>query len=170
MAGLFLSQTTGSVVVATGAVHVTVRQFFFGRNAHFGDFHVEMQRLAGQRMVTVHGHHIALDARDHDGARAGFGLRRELHAGTDFALKGATRDLLNQTRFFHAISILGRDGRLYLVARHLAFQGRFETWNDAAVALEVRQRIVTRRRVEHLAGVILERVVCLLYTSDAADE
>ncbi len=41
------------VVVTTGAVYVTVRQFFFRSRADFEDFDVEVQRLAGERVVAI---------------------------------------------------------------------------------------------------------------------
>ena len=54
------------VMMTAGAVHVTVREFFLGRGTHFGDLHVEVERLTGERMIAVHGHHVAGDAGDDD--------------------------------------------------------------------------------------------------------
>ena len=58
------------VVVAAGPVHVAVLEFFLRGLAHFGDLDLEVEVLAGQRMVAVDGDHVALDAGDgHDHAR-----------------------------------------------------------------------------------------------------
>ena len=43
------------------AVHVSVRKFFFCGISYFDELDVEIQVLAGERMVAVDGHHVAGD-------------------------------------------------------------------------------------------------------------
>ena len=40
-------------MVAAGPVDVTVRELFFGRGAYRGDFHFEVEGLAGEWMIAV---------------------------------------------------------------------------------------------------------------------
>ena len=81
--------------VATRAVHVTVRKLFFGCHANFGDFHIKVQSFAGEWVIPVNRHHIALNAGDDDRAWAGFRAGGELHACAHFALKRAAWNLLD---------------------------------------------------------------------------
>src|SRR5436190_19535662 len=52
----------GSVVVAAGAMHVAMGEFFDARVAHVGHLDGEVQRLAGERMVAVDGHGVLVEA------------------------------------------------------------------------------------------------------------
>jgi hypothetical protein len=61
------------VVMVTGGMHVAVLQLFFGRHPNVRDFDIEVQILAGQRVIPIQGHHVALDLRHCDRLRA---LRR----------------------------------------------------------------------------------------------
>ena len=52
------------------AVYVAVRQFFFGRFADRDNFHVEVQVLAGQHVVAVNHHVVAVNFGDFNRYRA----------------------------------------------------------------------------------------------------
>jgi len=60
-------------MVAAGPVDVTVRELFFGRGAHGGDFHFEVEGLAREWMIAIECHQVATRLGDADDARA---LRR----------------------------------------------------------------------------------------------
>ena len=49
------------VVMIAGGMHVAVLQLFFGRHPNLRDFDIEVQVLAGQRVIPIQGHHVALD-------------------------------------------------------------------------------------------------------------
>lgn len=63
-------RAASSMMMAAGAVYVTVRKFFFGRGADFSDLDFKVQILSGERMVTVHRDHIAGNPGHRDGSLA----------------------------------------------------------------------------------------------------
>ncbi|KAG1605827.1 hypothetical protein G6F46_013439 [Rhizopus delemar] len=69
-----------SVVVAAVAVDVAVVDLFLAGFAHIDDFHVEMQVLAGHRVVQVNVDHAHADLLHGHRARAEVGLQHDLLA------------------------------------------------------------------------------------------
>ena len=55
-----------SMMVAACAMHVAVVEFFLGGVADRDDFYVEVEGLAGQRVVGVDLDRVLLDANDFD--------------------------------------------------------------------------------------------------------
>ena len=72
------------VVMVVLAVYVTVRQFFCGRFADRDNFHVEVQVLAGQHVVAVNHHVVAVNFGDFNRYRALIGVSQETHADLQF--------------------------------------------------------------------------------------
>lgn len=72
------------VVMVVLAVYVAVRQFFFGRFADRDNFHVEVQVLAGQHVVAVNHHVVAVNFGDFNRYRALIGVSQETHADLQF--------------------------------------------------------------------------------------
>jgi len=60
-------------MVAARPVDVPVRELLFGRGGYCGDFHFEVQCLAGEWMIAIECHQVATRLGDADDARA---LRR----------------------------------------------------------------------------------------------
>jgi len=63
-------RASGSMMMAAGAVHVAVLQFFGGRLADTDDLNVEMQGLVGERMIAVGRDHVADDRGNGEQAHA----------------------------------------------------------------------------------------------------
>lgn len=149
------------MVVATFAVDVAVRQFFFARLADVGDLDGEVQRLAGERVVAVDGDVVALDlAHGHvDGALVVAAL--ELHARLEVfhALECRARHHLDQFRVARAVAFLGCHVDLELVTGRAAFQCLFQARHDMAFAMDVGQRLTPVRTVDDVALVVGQRVV-----------
>src|SRR3546814_20801136 len=68
-------------MMATSAMHVSMLHLFGSRGAYVGDLDVEVQILAGQWMVAVHGDHVAGAARPRTANRTLRTLSLEAHAG-----------------------------------------------------------------------------------------
>ena len=117
-------------MVAAGPVNVPVRELFLGGGAHRGDFDVEVEVLAGERMIAIERHHVAAQLGDGDGTRALGCLRLKLPADTHIAdaLERAARHLLHELAVVFAVTF-GR-GNLHLqpvagtAARELTLEPR----------------------------------------------
>ena len=69
------------MLVAVLAMHVAMRDLFGGGRAHVGHFQLELQFLAGQRVVAVQVDFLALDLHDVEDVRlAGVGAAFQLAA------------------------------------------------------------------------------------------
>jgi len=60
-------------MVTAGPVHVPVGELLLGGGAYRGDLDLEVEVLAGERMIAIEGHQVATHLGDGDGTRA---LRR----------------------------------------------------------------------------------------------
>src|SRR2546430_16883526 len=83
-------------MMAAGAVHVPVRELRRGGCAHPRDLDLEVETLAGERMIAIEGHQVAGDPGDGDRARAvpGWRLQPHSHLEAREALAGAARPAL----------------------------------------------------------------------------
>src|SRR5689334_4948608 len=66
-------------MMTAGSVHVAVRELFLGGSPHGSHFDLEVKVLAGERMVTIEGHHVARELRDRDGTRTVRALSLQMH-------------------------------------------------------------------------------------------
>lgn len=149
------------MVMAAGAVHVTVRELFFGSVTHVGDLDGEVQGLAGQRVVAVDGDVVAFDLADGDVDAALVIAALELHARLEVfhALERGARHHLDQLFVTRAVALFGGDVDLELVAHRAAFERLFQARNDVAFAMDVSQRLATVRAVDDVALVVGQRVM-----------
>ena len=133
-----------SVFDATFAVNVAMGQLFFAGFAHFGNFHIEVQGRARQRMVAIHGDVVAFNFSDGEQTRACIGLCLELHARQHFfhAFKGVARHGLDQAVMTFAVAFSRFHFDIQLVARLLAGEGIFQAGDDVAMAVQVGQWFV----------------------------
>ena len=148
------------VVVAARAMHVAVLQFFCRRLAYFRDFHFEVQRLAGQRVVAVHGDHVAGDVSDHYLTMAVFGFGVEAHALLHLgnALKSTAWHLLDKALLVDAVAVFWGNRDLQLLAGGLAFEFALEARDEIAVAVQVSERFGCAGLVQHRTACIAQRV------------
>src|SRR5690606_18283238 len=156
-----LAETGSLVVVATRAVHVTVRQLLGGGVAHVDHVDVEVQRLAGQRVVAVDRDLAILDLGDGDDLYARRGLGLETHPGLDLfdALEHFQRHFLGQRLVPLAVGFRGRYPHRHLFTRLLAFQRLFQAWDDVAGAMEIGERSAALGGIEDTAPIVSEGVV-----------
>ena len=128
------------------AVHMPVLHFLGCGCPHVDDLHVEMQRLVGERMVSVQCHHVAHDGRHREHTHAAVGARLELHALADLARvrQRAPRHPLDQCLIAYAIALGWSDRYLHVVAALLAFQGHFQSGDQVAMTLYIGERFTAR--------------------------
>lgn len=74
------------MMMAVRAMHVPVRQLFVGGGTNFDNAHIEIQHLAGKRMIAVNGDMLIVYRGNCNGMRAMFALCVKAHAGFDFLL------------------------------------------------------------------------------------
>src|SRR5260370_25212017 len=148
-------------MVVAGAVHVPVRELRLGGCTHLGNLDLEVQALAGERMIAIEGHKVAGDLRDGHGPRAVPGLRLQPHPHLEVreALEGTARHALHESLVKLPIAIGRRDRHLQLVPSVLARQLALETGYEIAMAVQVRERLALRGTVDDIADVILQVVV-----------
>jgi len=73
-------------MMVAGAVHVAMRELLGRGISDLGNLHGEIEVLPRERMVSVHGHHVALHGGDGYHAHLpALELRLELHPGLDVA-------------------------------------------------------------------------------------
>ena len=96
--------------MATGAVHVTVREFFLRRIANGSDLNLEVQALAGQRMIPVQRDHVARDACHRHGSRPLLCLRLQSQSNLKVrdTPQGPQRNLLDELLVVLAVAIGSR--------------------------------------------------------------
>ncbi len=141
------------MVMATGPVHVTMRQFLRARVAHIGYLDGEVQRLPRQRMVAVDRDLVAVDAGYRHRHRALWRLCLELHAHLQIVntLEGVTRNHLDHTRIGQTVALFRRDDDIESVAGLVTEHLLLKPWNDVAGALQVAQGFTLRGRIDDLA-------------------
>ena len=141
-----------SMVMTTFTMHMTVRQLFFGGGANVGDIDLEMQRLAGQRMVAVNMHLFVIDMRHGDIDNALWAMPLELHAGLDIlhALECVARHFLDQFGMMFAIAFRGGHVHLKLIAGLTTDHGLLQTRHNLAAAVQIGQRFATVGTIDHL--------------------
>src|SRR5690606_15238537 len=139
----------------------TLRLLLLGRLAdvHYGN--VEVQVLAGQRMVAVDAYRLVAGLDHRHQQRTALALGMELHARFDLvhALEQIARHVLDQRRIVRAVAFLRLDVDLQRVAGLLAGQCLLQARNDVAGTVEVAQRLRLGRFVDDLALVVGQGVV-----------
>ena len=76
-----------------------------------------------------------------------------------FAAECAARHLLHQRVVPHPVALGRLDPHVQLVARPLAVERFLETRDYVALPVQVGERLAAGRAVEHLSGVVGQRVV-----------
>ena len=111
------------VVMVVLAVYVAVRQFF-GRFADRDNFHVEVQVLAGQHVVAVNHHVVAVNFGDFNRYRALIGVSQETHADLQFvnAHEDVFRYALHQVFVVVAVRVVRADVNVKTIANVVAFE------------------------------------------------
>ena len=71
------------VLVAVGAMHMSVLEFLGGGVTHFDNFDVEVERDTGQGVVGIQLDFVPFDTDDRDHVHPLITLRLELHADFD---------------------------------------------------------------------------------------
>lgn len=140
---------------------MAVIQLFLRGGAHFLDGDVEVQGFAGQRVVAVDRHGVAVHGRHGDDLHAAAGLGVELHAdfnGVD-AREHVTRHLLDQAGVLVAIAVGRGDADLQRVTGDLAGEGLFQARDDVLVAVQVGQGLATLGAVDDVTCVVGQGVV-----------
>ena len=148
--------------MTTFAVDMTVSKLFSQGLANADHLDLEVQALASQRMVAVDNHIVAVEVTDgddlHAAVRAG---SVELHAHFQLvdAFEHAAVESGNQLGAVFAIGVHRLDGHVQLVAGLLAFEGLFQTDDDVASTVQIRQRRATGGAVDHLTGIVGQGIV-----------
>src|SRR5882762_3243643 len=148
-------------MVVAGAVHVPVRELRLRGCPHLGNLDLEVQALAGERMIAIEGHQVASDLGDGHGPHAVPGLRLQPHPHLEVreALEGTAWHALHESLVILPVAIGRRDRHLQLVPSVLARQLALETGYEIAMAVQVRERLAPGGTVDDIAGVILQGVV-----------
>jgi hypothetical protein len=167
-----VNETSRTACRPPNARETAVLDFLVRGLTNVRDLDLEVQGLAGERMVGIDGHLITADRRDghHLGARLGLGLKA--HPGLDVvdAFEHAAWDVLLQPVVALAVGLFRWDADIHIVAGLAALEGFFESGDDVACAMQILQWLALRRSVDDLAlgvaqGVIdgNHRVVCNLH-------
>src|SRR5258705_13625512 len=144
-------------MVVAGAVHVPVRELCLRGCTHLGNLDLEVQALAGERMIAIEGHQVAGDPGDGHGPRAVPGLRLQPHPHLEVreALEGTARHALHESLVILPVAIGWRDRYLQLVPSVLARQLALETGYEIAMAVQVRERLPPGRNGDDMDPSIL---------------
>src|SRR5690606_20773263 len=143
-----------SVVVPALAVHVAVLDLLGRCLAHVDDLDVEVQVLAGHRVVEVHVQQAHAHLVDGHRARAEVGVEHHLHPRCELRVA----EMLLRHALGHALALLavglGR-GHVHLeaVARLAPFHRLLQPRDDVAVPGEDRQRLAPLGTL-HVAAVL----------------
>src|SRR3546814_3580702 len=136
----------GSVVVPALAVHVAVLQLLGGGLAHVDDLDVEMQVLAGHRMVEGDVDHAHADLLDGHRARPEVVVKHNLHARRQALFAEVLlRHALDHAFALLAVGLGGRHLDGELLAGLAAFHRLLQPRDDVALAGPARTRLPSRR-------------------------
>jgi hypothetical protein len=120
------------VVMIVLAMYVAMSQFFSGSFADRDNFHVEVQVLTRQHVVTVNHYVVAVHFGDFDRHWALIGISQEAH--THFQLVNAHKDVfrhaLHQVFVVVAVRIVSANIHVKTIARFVAFECFFQTRNQ----------------------------------------
>lgn len=123
------------------------------------DFHIERQRLTGQRMIEIDRNLVVIEYLDHS-RQFGIGCIVEDHQQSFRKLhtfKLIARHDLNILRIMLAKPLLWQDGQSASVASLEAIKRLFETWQQVSIANLERGGFFLKGTVDHFAIVELER-------------
>src|SRR5690606_23205087 len=113
--------------------------------------HVEVQVLAGHRVVEVHVDHAHADLLHGHRARAEVGLQHDLHARGQLRIAEVLlRDALGQAVATLAIGLGGRDVDAEALAGLLVHHRLLQAGDDVAVADQDRDRLTLLRALQRL--------------------
>jgi len=161
-------------MVAAGPVHVSVRELLLGRGAHPGDLDLEVEVLAGKRMIAIESHEVAphLGYRYRSWPLLGLGLQAHADPHIIDALERTARNLLHELLVVFAVTFGWSDLHLQSVTRLAARQLALEPGDEIAVTMQVREWLTFGGAVYYLARVVAERVMDAddLILSDAHTE
>src|SRR5205807_1644217 len=140
---------------------VAVRELRRGGCAHSRDLDLEVETVAGERMIAIEGHQVAGDPGDGHRARAVPGLRLQPHSHREVreALEGAPWHALHESLVILAVAIGRRDRHLQLVPGALAGQLALQTGYEVAMAVQVREWLALGGAADDLGCVIVQGVV-----------
>src|SRR5207237_7629401 len=119
------------------------------------DGDLEVQPLAGQRVVQVDQHGILADLADSDRvALAAGGARVQTQAGFQIGVDGEqrARERDDVVLLARAVGVLARDAAGRLLAFAQAFQSALQRAQDLAAAVQVLDGIFSQARLDHLAA------------------
>src|SRR5947209_5012452 len=130
-------------VVSPWTMHVSVRKFFCSGIPYVHEIDIKIQVLAGERMITVNGNHVAGNGGYGHGARPLLRLGMQAHSDSDLvdSLEGTPRHLLNELVTAFAVTVRRRHFDSQFLAGALAFQLALETGNQVAVAVQIGERL-----------------------------
>src|SRR6516165_2382132 len=148
-------------MVAAGPVHVPVRELFLGGRAHRGHLDLEVEALAGERVIAIECHEVATEVRDGHRTRTLRGVSLQPHADPHVAdtLQCAPRYLLYEALVVFPVTIGWRDLHLQPVAGLATRQRALESRDEIAVTMQVREWLALGGAVDELTGIIAQRVM-----------
>ena len=150
----------GLVVVTARAVRVPVLDLFVGRVPARLDRHLEVQGLAGQRMIRVHGDRVLGDAGDEErDLPALIVTRNDLHARGEVGVFWE-EVAWNFLGFADpgSVSLLGRHGCLDRLAFGHALELLLETGNDVPGTVKVEERAPIAGLIDDFSLVVAQGV------------
>src|SRR5580698_8291696 len=147
--------------MSADTVDVAVLQLLGGRGPDADYLDIEVQCLVGQGMVAVERHHVADHRRDREYAQALVRLSLELHALANLArpLQRPLGNALHQRRVADAVALIRSERDRDRIAILLSFEGFFQARDNISMTLDVGEGLAAGGTVEHLSGVVLERVM-----------
>src|SRR5215469_9465537 len=148
-------------MVTAGPVHVTVRELFLGRRSHRSHLDLEVEVLAGERVIAIECHEVAIHPRDRHRTRTLRGVSLQPHADPHVAdaLQCAPRYLLHEAVVVFPVTIGWRDLHLQPVTGLATCQLVLEPGDEIAVTVQVRERLTLSGAVDELTGIIAQRVM-----------
>jgi len=140
------------VVFPVGSVDVAMLLFFFRSRTEFGDLHIKLKVLAGERMIAVQMNVVAFNLRYHKYWILRLGPRLELGAYFEFSFRELiTRDGQLQLIIDEPVSLCRFEAYRFCVANvhleELFFQGR----KDLLHSFQHRKGFLVFRGIEKLS-------------------
>ncbi len=149
------------MIVTAGAVDVTVLFFFGGCVADFDDFHLELQRLTGKRVVAVDrdGLIIRFDHSHHSRTVRRLRLELSTDGNVNSVREIGSGNWLDQAWVVFAVAVLRSHFHCQFRTGFLPGQRLFQTRNNVPCPVQIGQRLPSFGRVENLAFFVGQGVI-----------
>lgn len=155
------SRQPALVVMTTGAMHMAMRNFFFGCLADINHFYIEIKLYTGQAVVGIDHNAVVLDLGYRDNYRCAvrsLGVKLRTDSQVSRVVEHFLGHFLYARRVFFTVAIFGRNLDAHFFACGFTGEGVFQAGNNIPGTMQIKETAIIRL-VNNIAVIVFERVM-----------